>query len=132
MNLLIATFSFFAVLHAQERSSFETMLEQDTSQSSTESWVEIKNTRYRKIEFEHGRYYLQFKTPKDTTVQIYCTPPAGFEKEILILHQPEVTKRKREFVQVIHENCKDAKGAKTLTLNPAIGLKYPEDPKEAD
>jgi hypothetical protein len=94
---------------------------------SDESWVEIRGQRYRKIEFNGGTYYLQFKIGDTQMADVYCQPPVGHESENLVDSEVQSFKRSGGFVQAFHESCSKDMGAKktVLRLNPAVGLALP-------
>ena len=115
-------------LAQDEKSAFERSLERDTSVKSDESWVEIKGQRFRKIEFNGGNYYVQFRAGNAETADVYCLPPEGHEQEHLTDSEVRTFKRSAGFVQAFHESCSKVNGTKktALRLNPALGLENPD------
>ena len=111
----------------EERSAFERSLDRDTSVISEESWVDIKNVRYRKIEFNGGRYYVHFLKTDADVAEVYCEPPEGSQDEHLVDSESQTFRRTPPFVQAFHESCSKVHGIKktSLKLNPAAGLEYP-------
>ncbi len=119
--------ALFSLALAQEpQSAFERSLEHDTSVTSEESWVEIKNVQFRKIEFKAGVYYLLFKKPQATVADLYCEPPFGNEHERLVIEQPVTRKRTRAFVKIFNDGCSGKKHKLEIKMDPAVGLQYPE------
>src|SRR4051794_14606048 len=118
--LLVSNFVF-----AQEKSAFEKSLERDTSVVSEETTVAIKNKRYRKIEFNGGRYYVVLYPGKNTG-DVYCSPPEGAAQEILVEVPEEPVRRSAAFVRAFHDACAKMKGSNQRTdlhLTPEMGLK---------
>lgn len=126
------TFYFLILLnlHAQDgKSAFEQSLEQDTAVTSEESWVEIQGVRYRKYEFNRGRYYVHFAGTDSKVADMYCEPPPGAQKERLVISEPQTARRSRAFVKAFNDSCSNSRGNKktTLHLDPSVGLMNPEN-----
>ena len=129
MSILLFLVTF---LHAQEKSAFEQSMEHDTALPSQESWVEIKNVRFRKYEMSNGLYYIKFKNADAATAELFCEPPAGYKSEHLVIEQPVMEKRSRAFVQVFHEKCSGTVKKADIKLDPATGLTFPREQKAKD
>ena len=127
--IFLGQFAFAQVGFAdEEKSAFERSLEQDTSVTSEESWVKIKDTRYRKFEFNGGRYYVVFRGDGTTLADVYCAPPEGSASEHLIEQPSEGFRRNSAFVRAFNEACTKAHGNQRtdLHITPEMGLAFTE------
>ena len=117
-------------LQAQDgKSAFERSLEQDTAVTSEESWVEIQGVRYRKYEFNRGRYYVRFTGSDAKEADMYCEPPVGAQKELLVISEAQTARRSRAFVKAFNDSCSNSRGNKKtiLHLDASVGLINPEN-----
>lgn len=112
----------------EEKSAFEKSLEQDTSVTSEETWVKIGDQRYRKFEFNGGRYYVVFHANSTSVADVYCSPPAGAQNEHLVEQPSEPFRRNAAFVRAFHEACTKTKGNQRtdLHITPDMGLEFTE------
>ncbi len=122
--ILVSQFAFAQ----EEKSAFEKSLEQDTSVTSEESWVKIKDQRYRKFEFNGGRYYVVFHDGNATLADVYCAPPDGAANEHLVEQPSEPFRRNAAFVRAFNEACAKTKGNQRtdLHITPDMGLAFTE------
>lgn len=106
----------------EEKSAFERSLERDTSVVSEETTVTIKNKRYKKIEFNGGRYYVVLHEGKNVA-DIYCAPPQGAKDEHLVEAPLDPIRRNAAFVRAFHQACdkmKDSNLRTDLHLTPEM------------
>lgn len=123
-----------AVAFAQEKSAFERQLEAQQGVETKERWTSIGGVRYREVEYQGEKYYIQFKSrdgKESDRADLSCGRVGSGDNPQHVETGFQVTKRMRAFVQFLKETCvtRNGRDHMEVQLDPRIGFTLPDDPK---
>lgn len=132
-SLLILFISLCHDLHAQEeKSAFESALEQHAGNQTHERWVQVGNVRYREVEYHGEKFYIKFTERPGDAGELDCNMrpdslnPHFLEMGVQVYHRTQL------FISFLQEACKriaDGHSHVIYKLDPRLGFTIPDDPK---
>jgi hypothetical protein len=116
---------------SQPKSAFEQALQQQSSVTTKERWIEVGQTRYREVIYGDKHFYIKATQREGDDAELDCDVPAQKNPNLTEVAF-EVTRRTQMFVSFLRENCETLANGQvrhTVRLDPHLGFKLPDDPK---